>query len=335
MTSLCFIGCHKSEPTDLRLLDLKGDVETVTTYVTPYVISNITSGGVKARKSQRHKRTFFNINTDGLITSGNDMGEELTITRDKRGRIVTIICECSESNYEGYTSSYSWDKDDYPIEIVKQYCYENYPTISIIYDNDRNVIAHIEKNWYMDETTEEEPEQKEYQIAHSYYVIETDEHENWTKRIEMIGKDGRDLSFNLEERIIKYYSNDNGSQSGSSNSNSQSKYTNDSYSNSSTSNASSSRYNSEEIIFRSASDVINYLNQVAFTDGEITLQFRYDGLYANGRLISGAIVVDDYNEVEARISCNSPYNGSHMRFHLVSDMLVKHLNTGEIYYIIK
>lgn len=95
------------------------------------------------------------------------------------------------------------------------------------------------------------------------------------------------------------------------------------------------RQESEEIIFRSASDVMNYLSGVSFTDGEFTLIFKYDGLYANGRLLTGAIVVEDYDEVGAILSCYSPYSGSRIKFKLVSEMLVKNLNTGEIYYINK
>lgn len=105
--------------------------------------------------------------------------------------------------------------------------------------------------------------------------------------------------------------------------------------NSNNNNGYSDDSRNETPIFRHESDVKMYLSGVAFSDGEVTLRFKYDGLYANGRLLTGAIVVEEFNEVEAILSCNSPYNGSHMRFHLISDMLVKHLNTGEIYYIVK
>lgn len=100
-------------------------------------------------------------------------------------------------------------------------------------------------------------------------------------------------------------------------------------------NGYSNEREDETPIFRHESDVKSYLSGVSFSDGEVTLRFKYDGLYANGRLLTGAIVVEEFNEVEAILSCNSPYNGSHMRFHLISDILVKHLNTGEIYYIVK
>jgi len=91
----------------------------------------------------------------------------------------------------------------------------------------------------------------------------------------------------------------------------------------------------DDFIFRNESDVKCYLSGVSFTDGDITLRFKYDGLYANGRLITGAIIVQEFNEIEAILTCSSPYDGSRFRFHLVQNMLVKELNSGRIYYVIK
>ena len=91
----------------------------------------------------------------------------------------------------------------------------------------------------------------------------------------------------------------------------------------------------EEYLFRSAYDVMNYLSGVTFTDGSgIRLQFRYDGLYANNNLITGAIEVVEYNAVEAILACTG-IDGTRFRFHLVQNMMVKELNGGGIYYMEK
>ena len=80
---------------------------------------------------------------------------------------------------------------------------------------------------------------------------------------------------------------------------------------------------------------MNYLSGVTFTDGSsIRLQFRYDGLYANNNLITGALEVVEYNAVEAILACTG-IDGTRFRFHLVQNMMVKELNGGGIYYMEK
>ena len=92
----------------------------------------------------------------------------------------------------------------------------------------------------------------------------------------------------------------------------------------------------EEFFFRSAYDVMDYLSSVTFTDvnDNIRLQFKYDGLYANNTPITGAIEVVHFAPVKATLTCVG-IDGSRFRFQLVHDMLVKELNSGEIYFVVK
>lgn len=107
--SLCFVGCQKSEPTDLRLFELKGNVESVSTFVT----SNVNSKGKKTRKSYDWKEATYYFDKEGRIISGYDESlvnrEILDISRNKAGNIDTIRLPY-ERAFDGYWyKSYKWN----------------------------------------------------------------------------------------------------------------------------------------------------------------------------------------------------------------------------------
>jgi len=94
-----------------------------------------------------------------------------------------------------------------------------------------------------------------------------------------------------------------------------------------------SRYddNSYDSPFRHASDVMTYLTTNTF-EGNATLTFRPDGMFANGKQLTGAIVITDFNNDEALFQCTSPYNGVTLYFHLYKGNKIVE-SRGETYYV--
>lgn len=194
--SLCFVGCQKSEPTDLRLFELKGNVESVSTFVT----SNVNSKGKKTRKSYDWKEATYYFDKEGRIISGYDESlvnrEILDISRNKAGNIDTIRLPF-ERAFDGYWyKSYKWNKNGFPIG-------EEYSSIGrssdreILYNDSNQVVGKIERGWY------EEGEQWEQVIT--FKILSEDAKGNWTKRLEILTDERNDLSFTLVERTITYY----------------------------------------------------------------------------------------------------------------------------------
>lgn len=220
--TLCFVGCSKSEPNDLLLFELKGNVESLkilTTY-------NVNSHGKKTRKSFC-KEQSFQFDNKGLLISGYDCYQlPYTIERDEKGNIESIRAEWNDGPCAaGYT--YKWNKEGYPIERISacddcEYKYTSFLredgyTASIIYDDSCNHIMTIEIA---------SDECGIHKIYSSYKILKTDNYGNWTKRIvvaitEFLPHEDSDcimsyidddIFFSLEERVITYYNGNDSSQ---------------------------------------------------------------------------------------------------------------------------
>ena len=221
LLTLCFVGCQKSEPNDLRLFELKGNVESIKILTTYHV----TPQGKKTRKSFRNEQSF-RFDKNGSLLAGYDCNQSpYTIERDKNGNIETIYTEWTDGPCAAcYT--YKWNKDGYPIERKSscddceykytEYLLEDGYTASIIYDDSCNHIMNIETASY---------ECGIHKIYSSYKILKTDAHGNWIKRIvvsitEYIPFEGMDcvmyiddgIFFSVEERVITYYKGNDSSQ---------------------------------------------------------------------------------------------------------------------------
>lgn len=112
-------------------------------------------------------------------------------------------------------------------------------------------------------------------------------------------------------------------------------YTANSSNNNSTTVRSKSASENEDLPFRNVNDVWSSLMRYSFSGtskGEtMTLSFKPDGMYANGRQLTGAIEVISFDEVNANLRCTSPFDGAVFQIQYVNGILVKILNSGEVY----
>ena len=224
LLALFIIGCTKSKPTDLRLLELNGDVKTVTTSLT----RDVSSTGKKTRHSWSLEGETYNIDVNGVITSISGFYNNITILRDKKGNIISIGVPCEDEDgwHDGaYTNTYTWDKNGRLISVVFENCLGAYHNRTLIY-NDSIIVGTVEQNC---------DEGIEWDVTRTYKVLVTDDKGNWTKRLVVeSNSENSNVDFSLEERAITYYENDNkASSSSSSKSYSSSSYNSNQYDDSS------------------------------------------------------------------------------------------------------
>lgn len=195
---LTFGGCGKSEPTDLRLLELKGNVKTVTTYLT----TNVNSKGKRTRQSFRHQGETYEFDVKGVLSTISDSYNSITFSRDKKGNIVSIMIPCEKEdgrwNDSGYTKTYIWDKNGFPVSVEYENCLGGYYNRKFVY-NDSTIVGTVQQNC---------DEGIEWEVTRTYKVLNTDSQGNWTKRIVVeSNSENSDMEFSLEERTITYYEN--------------------------------------------------------------------------------------------------------------------------------
>jgi len=184
------VGCNSSESPDMHLLELKGNVKSVTYYTT----SDVNSKGKKTRQSRSWELNTYNLNKDGQITSIDGGSPEIRIARNKKGLIETISEENPESDY-GCTRNYIWNANDYPItEEYMLLCGEGW-TCNILYSDSNEIIGKTYYEYWEGECIREWSE--------SYTVMQVDEQRNWTRRL--CKTIGNNIKFSLEERVITYY----------------------------------------------------------------------------------------------------------------------------------
>ncbi len=207
LLALFLIGCTKSEPTDLRLLELNGDVKTLTTSLT----RDVSSTGKKTRQSWSLEGETYYFDENGIITSIRHFDTEVTLSRDKMGNIVSISVPCEDENGNfsdaGYTINYVWDKNGRPIKEEYSNCLGIYHERTYTY-NDSVIVGTVEQNC---------DEGIEWDVTRIYKVLSIDDKGNWTKRLVVeSNSENSNVNFSLEERAITYYENDNKAPSSSS-----------------------------------------------------------------------------------------------------------------------
>ena len=196
------VGCGNKQtseqptknPTDLRLLELTGDVQMVTTYRTV----DVTSRGYKTGKSHRFKDKVYYFNEEGEISSIDDYGQKLKVTRDNVGNIDSIM----NQNYDSdafFTLTYQWDENGYPINESRSAIF-GYRTKTFIYDDSFNRFGSIDTIWQEGDYLPE---------VQMYIIQDADSHGNWIKRLIIKYNDYNGVSFELEERKISYRQDSN------------------------------------------------------------------------------------------------------------------------------
>ena len=197
LLTLNFVGCRKSISTDLGLLELSGNVKSVTTRYT----TNVTSKGKKTRYSWSYDGAKYYFDEKGLISSIEESETKVNITRDKKGQVVSIDipCESEEGwNDGGYTKTYTWDKNGRLINEEYSNCIGVYHNRTFIY-NDSIIVGTVEQNC---------DEGIEWEVTRTYKVLATDSEGNWTKRLVVeSNSENADIRFSLEERTLTYYDN--------------------------------------------------------------------------------------------------------------------------------
>lgn len=199
--ALAFMGCGKSKSTDLRIFELRGNVESVKIFYT----ENVTSAGKKTRRAFRVDGPVYSFDKKGKIISGYELDTELIFSRNKGGQIDTIYLPAVGDGF--YTKSYTWEEGGLPA--IEDFCnIGGCSRITLIYDVDSCTISkRIEERW---------GEGDNWQVKHTYKVLNKDVHDNWTKRIHICDDEMWGKSYTLEERTITYYDNDNQKSSSSS-----------------------------------------------------------------------------------------------------------------------
>ena len=208
--ALSLVGCGPTESTDLRLFELKGNVQSVQSHSTIKVdsLGNSTVYSLKTT-SQTH---YFDRRGILIFEKENCMGEPLYITRNAAGNIDTISYPCQmpdgKHNESGYTNVYAWNEAGYPIKESFSNCVGDSSEVQIIYDESQEVVKRMERDW-----SEGCEIANHYTIT--YTILDSDAHGNWTKRLEHIKYNegssvilwsyDEDYPFTLEERTITYY----------------------------------------------------------------------------------------------------------------------------------
>ena len=191
LVALCFIGCGKSESFDLRLFELKGNVESVKVYYT----SSVTSAGKKTRYSSQSDGPVYSFDKKGKIISGYEHDTEFIFSRNKDGYIDTIYLPCDGDGF--YSKVYTW-KEGLPI--IEEFSnIAGYSSITLIYD----VVDSCTISKRIEERYGEEGE--EWQVRHTYKILNKDANDNWTKRVHLRDDEMWGKIYTLEERVITYY----------------------------------------------------------------------------------------------------------------------------------
>lgn len=207
LLALLTLGCTKSEPTDLRLFELNGDVK----YVTQVVTTNVTSTGKKTRHSTQYDATIINFDTKGklLIEHESNTGTEKQITRDKKGNIeeITIQCEKPDGGWNdaGYCETYIWNDDGFPINVEFKDCMGGFSRTEIVYNDSSEVACKITRGFL--------EEGEEWTSTIAYKILKRDIRGNWIKRLEINTDYYNEVSIDLVERTIVYYSDNKKSSS--------------------------------------------------------------------------------------------------------------------------
>ena len=200
LLALLLFGCAKSEPTDLRLFELKGDVKIVTTSLTRHVNSD--GKKTKYSNSLTLDGEKYDFDANGVITSISEYDNKVTISRDKKGNIISLSIPCEGDC--GYTKTYTWDKVGRPICEEFSNCVGAHHNRTFIY-NDSIIVGTVEQNC---------DEGIEWDVTRTYKILATDSEGNWTKRLVVeSNSENYNVDFTLEERTITYYGNNKSSSS--------------------------------------------------------------------------------------------------------------------------
>lgn len=327
----CLVGCGKSEPTDKHLFELKGNVKEVQTSH----ISDVTSQGVETRQSRQYNDDVLYFDESGNLTSAFVVGYyenfEIQVSRDKAGNIDTLAIPC-DGDF-GFERIFMWDKEGYPIKEQYSSCIGIGCEIKIIYGESKQVIGRTNTRW---------EEGDAWTTPTTYIILEMDEKGNWTKRIAATGLDD-DISYSLEERSITYYATiqSEGEQEKMIRER-HAQQANKMAHQVSTREEHQARHNEEQqqnvsTTFRHERDVHSYLRSNKFTnsEGNITITESYNmGLCFNGRELTGAVRVCDFNSYVAYITASSPINGITYEFTVNCNQgVLSCLTDGTTYYL--
>ena len=191
-------GFANSNQSDLQLFDLTGDVHTVKYFYTV----GVNSYGKKTSRSFNWAQGTYTFDANGRLTSAEESGEKIHISRNNNGQIDTLYIPCEKDNDEwndgGYGSVYIWDDKGCLIREEYGNCVGTHYNRTYIYNDSSKIVGAV--NSYA-------AEGDEWGEVHSYKVLQTDKHGNWTKRLIVIvpDVDFSDVQFELEERKIMYY----------------------------------------------------------------------------------------------------------------------------------
>lgn len=94
---------------------------------------------------------------------------------------------------------------------------------------------------------------------------------------------------------------------------------------------SSEQSSESSVVFRSSQDVMRYVLDRRFRQGNYTLEFRADGIYMNGRCMSFAPVVDSFDGSQAIIVASNPTQGF-FRFRIdATRATATDMSSGDVY----
>ena len=90
-------------------------------------------------------------------------------------------------------------------------------------------------------------------------------------------------------------------------------------------------YQSEGFLFRNSQDVMIYTMGHEFTDGEITIRFRENGIFANGQCMTFAPTVSDFDGYQAIVTAMNPQHNRYTFIVDSSDGTVTDRRDGTVY----
>ena len=87
-------------------------------------------------------------------------------------------------------------------------------------------------------------------------------------------------------------------------------------------------------VFRTGQDVVIYLLGKTFVHDNVRITFRQEAIYANGRALTGAFEVLEFNATRAIVVAYSPYTGGRCRFLVdCSENAVMDLSDNTVYVL--